>query len=46
MLKKIMEAIEKTLKDYGVDWILEERGTNFTVDLMAEISLAISKVLD
>ena len=41
----IMEAIEKTLKDYGIDWIMEERGSNFK-DLMEELELALSKVID
>ena len=41
----IMIAIEKTLKDYGVDWILKERGNSFA-DLMAEIELTLSKVID
>lgn len=41
----IMNTIEKTLKDWGVDWILEERGSNFR-DLMSEIELALGKVID
>ena len=41
----ITKVIENTLKDYGVDWILKERGTSFA-DLMEEIKLALSKVLD
>ncbi len=36
----IVDAVEKTLKDFGIDWILEERGTKFD-DLMKEIELAI-----
>ena len=41
----IMETIEKTLKDWGVDWILRERGSNFE-GLMEEIELALGKVID
>ena len=37
----IMEAIEKTLKDWGVDWKL-----NDFAGLMEELELAIGKVLD
>ena len=44
MYEYIMEAIEKAMKDFGIDWILEERGTLFS-DLMKEIELAVSKVL-
>ncbi len=36
----IVDAVEKTLKDFGIDWILEERGTKFD-DLMKEIELVI-----
>ena len=47
MDKKIMEAIDKTLTDYGVDWILIERGNQLSYkDLMEELELALSKVLD
>ena len=42
---KVMNAIEITLKDYGIDWILQERDTDFT-DLMNELKLALEKVLD
>lgn len=45
MHKFIMDAIEKTLKDYGIDWILTERGDSFT-DLMAELESALSEVLE
>ena len=45
MYEYIMEAIKKALKDYGVDWILENKGTLFK-DLMDEIELAVAKVLD
>lgn len=45
MHEDIMEAIEKAMKDFGVDWILHERGDKFT-ELMAEIKLALVKVLD
>ena len=45
MNEYIMDAIEKTLKDWGVDWILKERGSHFE-DLMSEIELAVGKVLD
>ena len=44
MLKDIMEAIERTLKDYGVDWKLGEDDTEFR-DLMKELELALSKVI-
>lgn len=39
-----MEKIEKTLKDYGIDWIMEERGDNFK-NLISELELALSEVL-
>lgn len=42
--KFIMEKIEKTLKDYGIDWIMEERGSNFK-DLLNELEVALSEVL-
>ena len=42
----VMETIEKTLKDYGIDWILEERGSNDFEGLMEEIELALGKVID
>ena len=45
MHKYIMDAIEHTLKDWGVDWKLGESGTEFRV-LMAELELALSKVID
>ena len=45
MHKFIMDAIEKTLKDWGIDWILEERGSDFD-GLMSELELALSKVID
>lgn len=45
MHKFIMDAIEGALKDWGIDWILEERGSNFE-ELMGEIELALSKVID
>lgn len=41
----IMNAIEGTLKDWGIDWILEERGSDFK-GLMGELELALSKVID
>lgn len=37
-----MDAIEGALRDYGIDWILEERGSNFN-DLMFEIELALDQ---
>lgn len=45
MDKVIMEAIEKALKDWGIDWILQERGGCF-LGLMNEIESAVSKVID
>lgn len=45
MHKFILESVEKVLKDWGVDWILEERGSNFK-GLMAEIELALGTVID
>ena len=45
MHEDIMEAIKGGLKDHGIDWILEERGSLFK-DLVDEIELAVSKVLD
>ena len=29
----IVGAVEKTLKDFGIDWILEERGTKFALNV-------------
>jgi len=40
-----METIEKTLKDYGIDWIMKERGDDFK-KLMGEIELALGTVID
>ena len=43
-----MEVIEKTLKDYGIDWILAERNDGSKqefIDLINEIELAVEKVL-
>lgn len=40
-----MEAIDKTLKDWGVDWILEEGKSSYK-GLMLEIELALNKVID
>lgn len=40
----IMEATIKTLKDWGIDWILQERGTDFKA-LTGELKLAINKVI-
>lgn len=40
-----MDVIEKTLKDWGVDWKLGESGKEFR-GLMEELELALSKVLD
>ena len=49
MIKKldefVMEIIEKILKDWGIDWILEERNSSFK-DLIYEIKLALGKVID
>lgn len=45
MHKFIMDAIEKALKDWGIDWILEERGSSFQ-DLMSELELALGKVIE
>lgn len=39
----IMNAIEKTLKDWGVDWKIG--GPEFE-GLMSELELALSKVID
>ena len=44
MHEYIMEAIEKTLKDWGVDWKLDS-GSDFR-NLMAELELALNKVID
>lgn len=41
----ITNAVEKVLKDWGVDWILEERGSDFD-KLMGEIELALEMVID
>ena len=45
MHKFIMDTLEKTLKDWGVDWKLGESGAEFR-GLMEELELALSKVLD
>ena len=44
MHKFIMDAIESTLKDWGVDWKLDS-GSDFR-RLMEELELALGKVLD
>ena len=41
----IMETIEKTLKDWGVDWKLGESGAEFK-GLMEELELALGTVID
>ena len=45
MHEYIMNAIEKTLKDWGVDWKLGETDAEFR-GLMIELELALSKVID
>ncbi len=40
----IVDAVEKALKEFGIDWILEETGAKFD-DLMKEIELALEGVL-
>ena len=43
----VMEAIEKTLKDWGVDWKLDsdyDGNDNFKT-LMEELELALSRVI-
>ena len=45
MHEYIIASVEKVLKDYGVDWILQERGSDFK-RLIADIEIALSKVLD
>ena len=47
MDKEIIEAIDKALKDHGVDWILNEKYPNSGSfdDLMKEIELALDGVL-
>ena len=45
MHKFIMEVVNKTLKDWGIDWILEERGDDFK-GLMSELELALEMVID
>ena len=45
MHEYIMKAIEKTLKDWGVDWKLGKSGAEFR-GLMKELELALSKVID
>lgn len=45
----IMKTIDKTLKDYGIDWILAVRNDGSEQrykDLMTELELALSKVID
>ena len=43
-LEQIMEATIKTLKDWGIDWILQERGGCFK-GLTDEIKLAVGKII-
>jgi len=45
MREFIMEAVEKILKDWGIDWILEERGSDFD-KLISELELALEMVID
>jgi len=40
-----MNAVERVLKDWGVDWILEERGSDFE-GLVSELELALGMVID
>ena len=46
----IMETVKKTLKDYGIDWILQERQSNSNdndfEDLMSELEIALEMVID
>ena len=44
-MKRIMKAIEKTLKDYGIDWKLGEDGEDFK-NLMIELELALLSVIE
>ncbi len=44
MDKEIIEAVDKALKDYGVDWIMEERGDKYS-DVLEEIIFALEKVI-
>ena len=47
MNERVIDAIEGTLKDWGVDWILEERGNiNSFKNLMYELKLAVKGVID
>ena len=49
IMKYIMKTIDKTLKDYGIDWILAVRNDGSEQrykDLMTELELALSKVID
>lgn len=49
MHEYVIKAVEDTLKQYGIDWILEEREDDSKgrfKDLMSEIELALGKVLD
>lgn len=43
-LKYDLEKIREALKDWGIDWILEERGSSFE-GLMGEITLALGGVV-
>ena len=40
---EIIDIIDRTLKDYGIDWILDERGISFR-GLMEELELAVEKL--
>ena len=42
----IMDAIEKTLKDWGVDWKLNNSDPSDFKNMMGELELAISKVIN
>ncbi len=44
MDEAIMKAIRIALEEFGIDWILEKRGTKF-IDLLNEIELAVDGVL-
>ena len=45
MHKFVMEAVEETLKDWGIDWILRDREGSFD-GLMSELELALEMVID
>ena len=42
---KVLDAVEQGLQEYGIDWILEERGGNYN-DLKMDLMARLFEVID